>query len=82
MGLGSNGAAGDAFAGAADGGQPGRSGGVLAAIAVGVATVDAARLAGVSEAVGVRWFRERGGMATFMLDEVSCRYLCLSLIHI
>jgi hypothetical protein len=43
------------------------------AIAVGVATVDAARLAGVSEAVGVRWFRERGGMPTVTLTALSGR---------
>ncbi len=45
-------------------------------IAEGLSTDDAARAIGVSTAAGVRWFRERGGMATFMLGEVSCRYLC------
>jgi len=45
-------------------------------IAEGLSTEDAAQAIGVSTAAGVRWFRERGGMATFMLDEVSCRYLC------
>jgi len=45
-------------------------------IAEGLSTGDAAQAIGVSTAAGVRWFRDRGGMATFMLDEVSCRYLC------
>ena len=45
------------------------------AVAAGVATVDAARLAGVSEAVGVRWFREGGGMPTVTLAPLSGRYL-------
>ena len=45
------------------------------AVAAGVATVDAARLAGVSEAVGVRWFREGGGMPTVTLASLSGRYL-------
>jgi transposase len=45
-------------------------------IAEGVSSEDAAHAVGVSSAAGVRWFRERGGMATFVLDEVSCRYLC------
>jgi IS30 family transposase len=45
-------------------------------ICEGLSSDDAAQAVGVSTAAGVRWFRERGGMATFMLDEVSCRYLC------
>jgi IS30 family transposase len=45
-------------------------------IAEGLSSDDAAQAVGVSTAAGVRWFRERGGMATFMLDPVSCRYLC------
>src|SRR3954449_6635232 len=45
-------------------------------ITTGLSTEDAAHAVGVSSAAGVRWFRERGGMATFLLDEVSCRYLC------
>src|SRR3954466_7977134 len=45
-------------------------------IAEGLSSEDAAHAVGVSSAAGVRWFRERGGMATFLLDEVSCRYLC------
>ncbi len=42
----------------------------------GLSSEDAAQAVGVSPAVGVRWFRERGGMPTFMLDPVSGRYLC------
>jgi transposase len=45
-------------------------------IAEGLSSDDAAHAVGVSTAAGVRWFRERGGMPTFMLDPVSCRYLC------
>ena len=47
-------------------------------IAKGLSSEDAAHAVGVSSAAGVRWFRERGGMATFMLDPVSCRYLCFA----
>jgi IS30 family transposase len=46
-----------------------------AAIARGVSTVDAAGEAGVSEAVGVRWFREGGGMPTVTQALLSGRYL-------
>ena len=46
-----------------------------AAIARGVSTVDAASEAGVSEAVGVRWFREGGGMPTVTQAPLSGRYL-------
>src|SRR5215216_7331646 len=45
-------------------------------VAEGLSSEDAASAVGVSQVVGSRWFRERGGVATFMLDEVSCRYLC------
>jgi hypothetical protein len=45
-------------------------------IAEGLSSDDAALVVGVSQAAGSRWFRERGGMATFMLDAVSCRCLC------
>ncbi len=45
------------------------------AVADGMTTVEAARLAGVSEAVGVRWFREGGGMPTVTLAPLSGRYL-------
>jgi transposase, IS30 family len=46
-----------------------------AAIARGVSTVDAAGDAGVSEAVGVRWFRESGGMPTVTQTPLLGRYL-------
>lgn len=45
-------------------------------IAKGLSSEDAAAVVGVSTAVGSRWFRERGGMATLLRDPVSCRYLC------
>ena len=45
-------------------------------IAEGLSSEDAALAVGVSQAAGSRWFRERGGMPTFMLDPVSRRYLC------
>ena len=37
---------------------------------------DAAAACGVSSAVGGRWFRERGGMPTFLIVPVTGRYLC------
>ena len=46
-----------------------------AAIARGVSTVDAAGEAGVSEAVGVRWSREGGGMPTVTQALLPGRYL-------
>src|SRR3989442_15058441 len=46
-----------------------------AAVARGLASEDAAAEAGVSAAVGVRWFREGGGMPTVTLAPVSGRYL-------
>jgi IS30 family transposase len=45
------------------------------AIAGGVSSEDAAALAGVSQAVGTRWFRQAGGMPPIMLAPVSGRYL-------
>jgi IS30 family transposase len=45
------------------------------AIARGLSSEDAAVVAGVSAAVGVRWFREGGGMATVTLAAPSGRYL-------
>jgi transposase, IS30 family len=45
------------------------------AIARGATSVDAAVQAGVSEPVGVRWFREGGGMPTVTLAPLSGRYL-------
>jgi len=46
-----------------------------AAIARGLSCEDAAVVAGVSAAVGVRWFREGGGMPTVTLAAPSGRYL-------
>jgi IS30 family transposase len=45
------------------------------AIARGATTVQAAVEAGVSEVVGVRWFREGGGMPTVTVAPLSGRYL-------
>jgi IS30 family transposase len=45
------------------------------AIARGATSVDAGRQAGVSGVVGVRWFREGGGMPTVTLAPLSGRYL-------
>jgi IS30 family transposase len=44
-------------------------------IAKGLSSEDAAAMVGVSPAVGTRWFRERGGMALFLVNPVSDRYL-------
>ena len=49
-----------------------------AAIARGVSSVDAAGEAGVSAVVGVRWFREGGGMPTVTQVPLSGRYLSLA----
>jgi hypothetical protein len=46
-----------------------------AAVAGGATSVDAAVEAGVSEAVGVRWFREGGGMSSVTLAPLSGRYV-------
>ena len=45
------------------------------AIAGGVSSEDAAGVAGVSQAVGSRWFRQAGGMPPICLAPVSERYL-------
>jgi IS30 family transposase len=45
------------------------------AIARGVSSEEAAAAAGVSAAVGVRWFREGGGMPPLSLRPLSGRYL-------
>jgi IS30 family transposase len=45
------------------------------AIARGLSSEDAAAAAGVSAAVGVRWFREGGGMPSVALGPLSGRYL-------
>jgi IS30 family transposase len=44
-------------------------------IAKGLSSDDAGVAVGASSAAGSRWFRERGGMPTFMLDQPSGRYL-------
>jgi IS30 family transposase len=44
-------------------------------IAKGSTSEDAAIAVGASQAAGSRWFRERGGMPTFMLAPVTGRYL-------
>ena len=54
-------AADDVFAGASAGGAAGAASAV-SAIACGVSSEEAAAEAGVSAAVGVRWFRDGGGM--------------------
>ncbi|MCA1678171.1 MAG: IS30 family transposase [Actinobacteria bacterium] len=46
-----------------------------AAIARGLSSEDAAVQAGVSAAVGVRWFREGGGMPSVTMSPLSRRYL-------
>src|SRR3954453_7398340 len=44
-------------------------------IAAGVASTDAAAVAGLSPAVGSRWFRDGGGMPPISLVPLSGRYL-------
>jgi len=44
-------------------------------VAKGLSSEEAALAVGASQAAGSRWFRERGGMATFMLQPLSGRYL-------
>ena len=44
-------------------------------IAKGLSSEEAALAVGASSAAGSRWFRERGGMPTFMLASLSGRYL-------
>jgi hypothetical protein len=48
------------------------------AIAAGCSSEEAAEAAGVSAAVGVRWFREGGGMRSVSLRPRSGRYLSFS----
>ncbi len=48
------------------------------AVAQGLSTEDAAAQAGVSPAVGSRWFRQAGGMPPISLAPVSGRYLSFS----
>ena len=47
-------------------------------IAKGLSSEDAAAAVGVSSAAGVRWFRERGGMATFLLGPRHRAGICAS----
>ena len=42
----------------------------------GASSEEAALAVGASQAAGGRWFRERGGMPTFMIAALSGRYLC------
>lgn len=44
-------------------------------IATGITSEKAAEAAGVSQAVGSRWFRHRGGMPLFMSKPISNKYL-------
>jgi IS30 family transposase len=44
-------------------------------VAKGLSSENAGVAVGASSAAGSRWFRERGGMPTFMLDRLSGRYL-------
>lgn len=44
-------------------------------VAKGLSSEDAAAAVGVSQAAGSRWFRERGGMPTFLINPVTGRYL-------
>src|SRR4051812_45846817 len=44
-------------------------------IGKGLTSEDAALAVGASQAAGSRWFRERGGMPTFMTVLLSARYL-------
>src|SRR5918992_370755 len=44
-------------------------------IAKGMTSEDAAVAVGVSQAAGTRWFRQRGGMPSFMLTPLTGRYL-------
>lgn len=44
-------------------------------VAKGLSSEDAAAAVGVSPAAGTRWFRERGGMPTFLINAVTGRYL-------
>ncbi len=44
-------------------------------IAKGLCIEDAAIAVGVSQAAGSRWFRERGGMSTFVIVPLAGRYL-------
>ena len=45
------------------------------AVAAGRSTEEAAAVAGVSRAVGARWYRDSGGMPSISLRPLSGRYL-------
>ena len=45
------------------------------AIATGASTEDAAAVAGVSSAVGARWFRQAGGMPSVSMQPTTNRFL-------
>lgn len=47
-------------------------------IATGITSEKAAEAVGVSQPVGTRWFRHRGGMALFMSKPLAGRYLSFS----
>jgi IS30 family transposase len=47
------------------------------AIAQGLSSEEAAAVAGVSSAVGARWFRQSGGMPNISLTPLSARFLAL-----
>lgn len=44
-------------------------------VAKGLSSEDAAAAVGVSQAAGTRWFRDRGGMPTFLINPATGRYL-------
>ncbi len=69
------GRAGYAFAGAASGGQTRRPAAVLGGDRRGMSSEDAGIEAGVSPAVGTRWFRDGGGIRPVSLAPLSGRYL-------
>ena len=75
MGGCSGGTAGDAFAGAASGGQTRGPAAVLGGDRQGMSSEDAGIEAGVSPAVGTRWFRDSGGIRPVSLAPLSGRYL-------
>ena len=75
MGVGADGAAGGAFAGSSAGGAQGASAAVLGGDRPRRDERGGWVEAGVSPAVGVRWFREGGGMPSVTQAPLSGRYL-------
>ncbi len=51
-------------------------------IAEGLSSEEAAIASGVSAPVGVRWFRERGGMPSIQLTPTSGRYLSFATLSL